>query len=324
MDDSPIDIDDDIDFEQTSSDMNDEPDFDDDEFVLSTTGNKKIYPIYSEKIPGLVNNQRYKDYVIFAPHTFDIYSFDISKPYDIDQCVKNIKKIQSIIISTVIGDYDVNNFNRYNMVKDILTNILDEFDPDRKYFDVEVDGRGDSTIILSDNFYNKFVPNDDYYITPPDCKHFLQNENIQLEYVEEINRGVITYNNDDDLFTVSPKKYVFQGLPLHMFIEDNGVNTMLYPLLSTHCDFDNQTHKIDNLTIFFNTGNSCIIFDKHLIHHKSFCANSYNKVITMSFVVSKKDGSFILTSQYPFINGNISSYEECAVSGEILPFLVKG
>ena len=147
IDDTPIDVDDDMDLEPISSDMSDEPDLDDDDFVL-TTGNNKLYPIYSEKIPGLVDNQRYNDYVIFAPHTFDIYSFDISKPYDIDQCVENIKKIQSIIISTVIGDYDVNNFNKYNIVKDILTNILNEFEPYRKYFDVEVDERGDSTNLL--------------------------------------------------------------------------------------------------------------------------------------------------------------------------------
>ena len=37
MDDSPIDIDDDMNIELTSSDMSDEPDLDDDEFALSTT-----------------------------------------------------------------------------------------------------------------------------------------------------------------------------------------------------------------------------------------------------------------------------------------------
>lgn len=319
IDDTPIDVDDDMDLEPISSDMSDEPDLEDDDFVL-TTGNKKLYPIYSEEIPGLVDNQRYNDYVIFAPHTFDIYSFDISKPYDIDQCVENIKKIQSIIISTVIGDYDVNNFNKYNIVKDILTNILNEFDPYRKYFDVEVDERGDSTIILSDNFYNKFVPNDDYYICPPDCKHFLKNENIQLKYVEKINKGMIEYNNYD-LFSVSPKKYVFQGLPSQMFIKDNEI----VPLLTRFCDFDNQTHKIDTFTVIFNTGDSSIFFDSYMKpHYQNFCAKSYNNLISMSFEVSKKDGSFILTAQYPFIKNGISTYEECAVSGEILPFLVKG
>ena len=39
MDDSPIDIDDDMNIELTSSDMSDEPDLDDDEFALSTTVN---------------------------------------------------------------------------------------------------------------------------------------------------------------------------------------------------------------------------------------------------------------------------------------------
>ena len=37
MDDSPIDLDDDMDIEQDSSDMSDEPDLDDDDFALSTT-----------------------------------------------------------------------------------------------------------------------------------------------------------------------------------------------------------------------------------------------------------------------------------------------
>ena len=37
MDDSPIDLDDDMNIEPTSSDINDEPDLDDDEFALSTT-----------------------------------------------------------------------------------------------------------------------------------------------------------------------------------------------------------------------------------------------------------------------------------------------
>ena len=37
MDYSPIDIDDDMNIELTSSDMSDEPDLDDDEFALSTT-----------------------------------------------------------------------------------------------------------------------------------------------------------------------------------------------------------------------------------------------------------------------------------------------
>ena len=37
MDDSPIDIDDDMNIEPTSSDMDNEPDLDDDDFALSTT-----------------------------------------------------------------------------------------------------------------------------------------------------------------------------------------------------------------------------------------------------------------------------------------------
>ena len=36
MDDSPIDLDDDMNIEQDSSDMDNEPDLDDDEFALST------------------------------------------------------------------------------------------------------------------------------------------------------------------------------------------------------------------------------------------------------------------------------------------------
>ena len=41
MDDSPIELDDDIDIEPTSSDMDNEPNLDDDDFALSTT-NKKL------------------------------------------------------------------------------------------------------------------------------------------------------------------------------------------------------------------------------------------------------------------------------------------
>lgn len=51
MDDSPIDIDDDMNIELTSSDMSDEPDLDDDEFALSNiTSNKSDYIFLSDEI----------------------------------------------------------------------------------------------------------------------------------------------------------------------------------------------------------------------------------------------------------------------------------
>ena len=47
MDDSPIDLDDDIDIERDSSDMDNEPNLDDDEFALSTSNTKEdiLYPL---------------------------------------------------------------------------------------------------------------------------------------------------------------------------------------------------------------------------------------------------------------------------------------
>ena len=47
MDDSPIDLDDDMNIEPTSSDMGDEPDLDDDDFALSTSNTKEdiLYPL---------------------------------------------------------------------------------------------------------------------------------------------------------------------------------------------------------------------------------------------------------------------------------------
>src|SRR5574344_2398851 len=56
MDDSPIDLDDDMDIEPTSSDMTDEPDLDDDDFALSTTQETsyEYFPETKEELKEIV------------------------------------------------------------------------------------------------------------------------------------------------------------------------------------------------------------------------------------------------------------------------------
>ncbi len=64
MDDSPIDLDDDMDLKPTSSDISDEPNLDDDDFALSTTQETKepwiqIVEHNYDHIKGLVGKQYY-------------------------------------------------------------------------------------------------------------------------------------------------------------------------------------------------------------------------------------------------------------------------
>ena len=59
MDDSPIDLDDDMDIERDSSDMSDEPDLDDDEFALSTTQETsyEYFPETREELKDIIERE---------------------------------------------------------------------------------------------------------------------------------------------------------------------------------------------------------------------------------------------------------------------------
>ena len=116
MDDSPIDIDDDMNIELTSSDMSDEPDLDDDEFVRSNiTSNKSDYIILSDEI--------------LLKKGYCPYSLEDSFHYNINELAEKWTKLfdkilnYALLISTKNKPYWSNDSVLNDCIKQFFSNI---------------------------------------------------------------------------------------------------------------------------------------------------------------------------------------------------------
>ena len=103
MDDSPIDLDDDIDIEPTSSDMDNEPDLDDDEFALSTTQeiSYEYFPETREELKEIVRMEIEKQGSV----NVNLNMIDTSKITDIGGMFNKYKSLQNLDVS----GWDVSN-----------------------------------------------------------------------------------------------------------------------------------------------------------------------------------------------------------------------
>jgi len=122
MDDSPIDIDDDL--QPTSSDMSDEPNLDDDEYILSTTKSKSLKNINSPKflhnLINLILSLNKKDYVEYTTLLNEIN--EKHNEYSFSFCFSNLRYEDESYIDGIFEEiYEKTN----NNLKDILQN--DEF-----------------------------------------------------------------------------------------------------------------------------------------------------------------------------------------------------
>jgi len=121
MDDSPIDIDD-IDLEPTSSDMNDEPDLDDDEFVLSTSQSSNNTVI----LPALDKDGKK---VCVETRCVNPFSLDLNKPFKKDSFQKTIQFWKNLMSEYEDNTTDeINNNDFLNFIDDYLTEHGKEYD----------------------------------------------------------------------------------------------------------------------------------------------------------------------------------------------------
>ena len=103
MNDSPIDLDDDIDIESTSSDMSDEPDLDDDEFALSTTQETsyEYFPETKEELKEIVRMEIKKQGGVKV----NLNTIDTSKITDMSGMFYKCTSLQNLDVSK----WDVSN-----------------------------------------------------------------------------------------------------------------------------------------------------------------------------------------------------------------------
>ena len=123
IDDTPIDIDDDIDLEPISSDMSDEPDLDDDDFILSTTGNNNDFTHIITTENGVEMGIRYPKQEFF----FNMY--DVLHPFRrTPHKMKDLKDTWSTVLSQIIEWYKFyqdNSFGEeFKKEADDLRNII--------------------------------------------------------------------------------------------------------------------------------------------------------------------------------------------------------
>ena len=97
MDDSPIDLDDDMDIEPTSSDMTDEPDLDDDDFTLSTTQKTsyEYFPETNEELKKIVRMEIMKQGGVDV----DLNMIDTSKITNMNYVFFNCESLHAIDVS---------------------------------------------------------------------------------------------------------------------------------------------------------------------------------------------------------------------------------
>ena len=110
MDDSPIELDDDIDIESTSSDMDNEPDLDDDEFALSTTQKTsyEYFPETREELKEIVRMEIKKQGGV----NVNLNMIDTNKITDMDSVFFGCTSLQNLDVS----GWDVSNVNNmYDM-----------------------------------------------------------------------------------------------------------------------------------------------------------------------------------------------------------------
>ena len=103
MDDSPIDLDDDIDLEPISSDMDNEPNLDDDEFALSTTQKTsyKYFPETREELKEIVRMEIEKQ----GDVNVNLNMIDTSKITDMSGMFDRCTSLKSLDVSK----WDVSN-----------------------------------------------------------------------------------------------------------------------------------------------------------------------------------------------------------------------
>ena len=103
MDDSPIDLDDDMDIEATSSDMDNEPNLDDDDFALSTTQKTsyKYFPETREELKEIVRMEIEKQGGVDV----NLNMIDTSKITDMNNMFNKYTSLQNLDVS----GWDVSN-----------------------------------------------------------------------------------------------------------------------------------------------------------------------------------------------------------------------
>ena len=103
MDDSPIDLDDDMDIEQDSSDMDNEPNLDDDDFTLSTTQETsyEYFPKMNKELKEIVRMEIEKQGGV----NVDLNMIDTSKITDMSDMFFNCKSLRTLDVS----EWDVSN-----------------------------------------------------------------------------------------------------------------------------------------------------------------------------------------------------------------------
>ena len=108
MNDSPIDLDDDMNIEPTSSDMSDEPDLDDDEFALSTTQKTsyKYFPETREELKEIIRMEIEKQGGV----NVDLNMIDTSKITDMNNMFNKYTSLQNLDVSV----WDVSNVKYMN------------------------------------------------------------------------------------------------------------------------------------------------------------------------------------------------------------------
>ena len=101
MDDSPIDLDDDIDIELTSSDMDNEPNLDDDDHALST--------------------QKYNN-ILYDVHNFYEYIFKLLKDFENKGLLTSVYNLYKLCVRTIGVNTKVHLDNHY--MNNTISNII--------------------------------------------------------------------------------------------------------------------------------------------------------------------------------------------------------
>ena len=231
MDDSPIDLDDDMNIEPTSSDMSDEPDLDDDDFALSNiTSNKSDYIILSDEI---LLKKGYCPYSLEDPFHYDINELT-------EKWTKLFDKIlnHALLISTKNKPYWSNDSVLNDCIKQFFPNI------DISLLNIEtLKGKNLHTLgsykvlnltTLNNVDTNILVNNTKYKLYDYDLSFVIDYKIIRNKFMNLINshdaikdNSILIFNDGINVDTIKNKEklcfcYTLRNSPLQICIKFSG------------------------------------------------------------------------------------------------------
>ena len=235
MDDSPIDLDDDMNIEPISSDMDNEPDLDDDDFALST--------------------QKYNN-ILYDVHNFYEYIFKLLKDFENKGLLASVYNLYKLCVRTIGVNTKVHLDNHY--MNNTISNIISYVDNILNNNKLLISGEE----FCKHNPYKHINNVSDFkkYVHGNCLIYVSRYNNIGNDGVFEITVGGVFINDKHIHLINMPIKMYTPAFSTFIVFDDNSVSykrTEMYYKCCEYNDFDDAKsfliNNIDNY-LFYNEG----------------------------------------------------------------------